>query len=157
MFDLKGLPESEVNDSVLDYKAIMKLLPHRFPFLLVDKVVSIEDGKSIIAQKNVTFNEPFFSGHFPQDPVMPGVLQVEAMAQAGCILMMYSYAEQFKDKRPALLGVDSCKFRKAVRPGHVCTITAEITRQKRGFVTLSATFEVGGQKASEAIISATMI
>ncbi|NLB64261.1 MAG: 3-hydroxyacyl-ACP dehydratase FabZ [Fibrobacter sp.] len=154
---LESLPKPEKEGAIVDFAGILELLPHRYPFLLVDKVISLdEETKTIVCQKNVSFNEPFFSGHFPQEPVMPGVLQVEAMAQAGCV-MMYLLHEENKDKRPAFMGVDNCRFRKPVRPGDILTIEATETRYRRGLGTLNARVSVDGVLVSECTIMAMMV
>ena len=152
------LPKPEKAGAVLDFAGILQLLPHRYPFLLVDKVISFETAplNKIICQKNVTFNEPFFNGHFPGEPVMPGVLQVEAMAQAGC-LMMYLCHPENKGKRPAFMGVDECRFRKPVRPGDVLTLIAEEAKYRRGVGSLKAVAMVNGEVASEATLMAMMV
>ncbi len=142
---------------ILDYAAILKLLPHRFPFLLVDGIIALEKEKNIVGQKNVSFNEPFFSGHFPADPVMPGVLQIEALAQVSCILVALSYPEDSAGKRPAFAGIEECRFRKPVRPGHVLTLKAELEKYRRGFAVLRASAEADGQVVAEAIIKASMV
>jgi len=142
---------------VIDYAGILKALPHRYPFLLVDGVLAFQKGKSIVAQKNVSFNEPFFAGHFPGDPVMPGVMQIEAMAQACCILVALSFPEDAAGKRPAFGGINEARFRKAVRPGDILFIKAELEKYRRGFAILKATVEVDGAIAAEAGIIATML
>ncbi|MFC1839178.1 3-hydroxyacyl-ACP dehydratase FabZ [Thermodesulfobacteriota bacterium] len=104
----------------LNYQEITKLLPHRYPFLLVDRVIEFEPWKRIVALKNVTANEPFFQGHFPGEPIMPGVLIVEAMAQAGGILSRLSFESDSEQENPGLLiflGIDKVKFRRQVIPG----------------------------------------
>ena len=153
--DLLG--KSENPDFILDFAAILKLLPHRYPFLLVDGIISLEKEKSIVGQKNVSFNEPFFSGHFPSEPVMPGVLQIEALAQVSCILIALSYPEESQGKRPAFAGIEEARFRKPVRPGNVLTLKAELEKYRRGFAVLKASAEVGGQVVAEAIIKASMV
>lgn len=142
---------------VIDYAGILKALPHRFPFLLIDGVTAFEKGKSLTGIKNVSFNEPFFSGHFPEDPVMPGVLQVEALAQACCILVALSFPEDAAGKRPAFAGVNEARFRKPVRPGHVLTLHAELEKYRRGFATLKTRAEIDGELAAEAGILAVMV
>ena len=103
---------------LLDVEAIQRLLPHRPPFLLVDRVVVLEPGKRLVAWKSVTMNEPFFAGHFPGQPVMPGVLILEALAQAGALLAMRSLpAEQAGTKVTYLMGIDGARFRRPVVPG----------------------------------------
>jgi len=152
------LPKPEKAGAVLDFAGILNLLPHRYPFLLVDKVLSFEAGElnKIVCQKNVTFNEPFFSGHFPSEPVMPGVLQVEAMAQAGCV-MMYLCHDENKGKRPAFMGVDACRFRKPVRPGDVLILECIEEKYRRGIGTLKATVKVNDEVVAEATLMAMMV
>ena len=157
---LETLPKPQAKNCLLDYAAILQLLPHRFPFLLIDRVLSFDgdaEKTKIVCQKNVSFNEPYFSGHFPEDPVMPGVLQVEAMAQAGCIMAYLKFEEESKGKRPAFMAVDACKFRKAVRPGDVLRIEAELEEYRRGIVTFTGKIFVGEDKFAEATLKAMMV
>lgn len=116
----------------LDLQEIIKIIPHRYPFLLVDKIIDIDLEKgTIVGQKNVTINEQFFQGHFPNAPIMPGVLIVEAMAQTGGVLVHLK--EQNKDKIALLLSINNAKFRKPVVPGDVLIITCEgISFSSRG-------------------------
>lgn len=148
---------SQGSKFVLDYAGILKALPHRYPFLLIDGVTAFEKGRSLVGIKNVSFNEPFFSGHFPSDPVMPGVLQIEALAQACCLLVALSFPEDAAGKRPAFAGVNEARFRKPVRPGHVLTLHAELEKYRRGFATLKTRAEIDGEVASEAGIIAAMV
>lgn len=113
---------------MLDIKEIMNIIPHRSPFLLVDRVLEMEVGKRIVARKCVTYNEPFFTGHFPQEPVMPGVLIIEALAQAGAICVLSD--EKNKGKIAFLGGVNKAKFRGKVVPGDVVTLEVEIVKVK---------------------------
>ena len=113
---------------MLDIKEIMNIIPHRSPFLLVDRVLEMEVGKRIVARKCVTYNEPFFTGHFPQEPVMPGVLMIEALAQAGAICVLSD--EKNKGKIAFLGGVNKAKFRGKVVPGDVVTLEVEIIKVK---------------------------
>jgi len=111
------------------YSEILEILPHRYPFLLVDAVVSIEPDKRITAIKNVSFNDPFFQGHFPADPVMPGVLQIEAMAQAGCIMSQYG-KKSLKDNIVLFIGIDRARFRGQVRPGDCLRMEIEMLQRR---------------------------
>jgi 3-hydroxyacyl-[acyl-carrier-protein] dehydratase len=111
---------------MLDTQAIQAILPHRYPFLLIDKVLTVTPGESVVAQKNVTINEPFFQGHFPGNPVMPGVLQLEAMAQAGAVAILT--LPEFKGKVAYFGGIKKAKFRQIVRPGDVLKIEVELTK-----------------------------
>jgi len=143
--------------SVINIDQIIKLIPHRYPILLVDKVVSVEGGKNIVAIKNVTFNEPHFMGHFPDHPIMPGVLIIEAMAQAAAIMVMQSGDFQPEENVVYFMSIDGAKFRKPVLPGDVLELHVE-TIQSRGMVwKLSGVAIVDGQKVSEANFSAMIV
>jgi len=127
---------------------IMKYLPHRFPFLLVDRVLSCTPNESLVAIKNVTINEPFFTGHFPQSPVMPGVLIVEALAQASGILI-YQSTQQLPtaDNWFYLAGVDNARFKRIVTPGDTLTLSVEILKVKRDIWKFKGTAKVGDDTA----------
>ena len=139
---------------MLDVNEIMKLLPHRFPFLLVDRVLEIDPGKKIVGLKNVTMNEPFFPGHFPGHPVMPGVLIVEAMAQVAAILV-YSSSDDNKDKITYFVGIDNTKFRKPVVPGDQLRLELEVIGCRRGIYTFSGKAYVEGKLVTESELRAT--
>lgn len=139
---------------MLDINEIMKVLPHRYPFLLVDKILEIELGKSIVGIKNVSINEPFFPGHFPGHPVMPGVLIIEAMAQVAAILA-YSSDESIRSKITYFVGIDNARFRKPVMPGDQLRIEIEATGCKRGIWIFSAKASVDGKLVTEAELKAT--
>jgi len=117
---------------VYDVSKIMEKLPHRYPFLLIDRVVSV-DGQKLVALKNVTINEPFFQGHFPGYPIMPGVLIVEAMAQAGGLLAMHLQGEDLGDRKVFFMTIDSARFRRPVVPGDQLRLEIEI-EQRRGTI-----------------------
>ncbi len=121
---------------------IQNYLPHRFPFLLIDKVIEIKKNKSIIAQKNVSFNEPFFQGHFPDYPVFPGVLLLETMAQATAILDVESNQRDMKEYLYYFVGVDKARFKKQVVPGDIIIITAELIQSKTEIHRFSAECKV---------------
>jgi beta-hydroxyacyl-ACP dehydratase FabZ len=154
-----SIPLSTQPDCLLDYNGILKLLPHRYPFLLIDKVLRIEDENIVVAQKNVTFNEPFFQGHFPSEPVMPGVLIVEAMAQAGALLLFVVDKTAFEaQKRPAFTAIDACRFRKPVRPGDVLIFKAHLLQYRRGMGKLEVkVYNQREELVAEANIMATMV
>lgn len=139
---------------MLDINQIMKILPHRHPFLMVDRVLELEVGKRIVAIKNVTINEPFFPGHFPGHPVMPGVLIVEAMAQVAGILA-YQSDESVRDKVTYFVGIDNAKFRRPVVPGDQLTFEIEAIGCKRGIWIFSAKATVDGKLVTEAELKAT--
>lgn len=120
----------------IDINRILELLPHRYPFILVDRILEYELGKNIVALKNVTINEPFFQGHFPGEPVMPGVLILESMAQVGCVLAYLSDEENLADKIFYFTGLDGARFRQKVVPGDQLKIKVEIVKRKKQFVKL---------------------
>ena len=141
----------------MDINEITKLLPHRYPFLLIDRVVAMEPDKSIVALKNVTINEPFFPGHYPHFPVMPGVLIVEAMAQASALLSFKSMGSGADEKSVYFFaGIDNARFRKPVGPGDQLLIKASLLRSSRGLFKFSATAEVDGQLVAEAELMCTV-
>ncbi len=137
----------------MDIQAVMAQLPHRFPFLLVDKVTACVPGKSIEAIKNVTVNEPFFSGHFPHRPVMPGVMILEALAQAAGILA-FKTAGVVPDEssRFYFVGIDRARFRKPVEPGDQLVLKATLERAIRGIWKFSTVAEVDGEEVASAIM-----
>jgi 3-hydroxyacyl-[acyl-carrier-protein] dehydratase len=114
--------------TVLDAQQIQALIPHRYPFLLVDRIVEIEPGKRVVGLKHVSMSEPYLQGHFPNYPVMPGVLIVEALAQAGAVLVMQDPANA--DKIPFFARIDNCRFRQQVRPGDTLTLELDVTSMR---------------------------
>jgi 3-hydroxyacyl-[acyl-carrier-protein] dehydratase len=143
---------ARVNDPItLDINAILRQLPHRYPFLLVDRVLECHKGQSIRALKNVTYNEPFFPGHFPQRPVMPGVLIIEALAQTAGILAFVT-AGVFPDDntRFYFVGIDEARFRRPVEPGDQLILTATLQRQMRGIWKFDAAALVGDTEVASA-------
>jgi 3-hydroxyacyl-[acyl-carrier-protein] dehydratase len=142
---------------LMDIHEILKYLPHRYPFLLVDRVLSCEPGKDISALKNVTMNEPFFNGHFPGYPVMPGVLIIEALAQAAGILTLRSTsAKPDEDSLFYFVGIDAARFKKPVQPGDQLILKATILRERIGIWKYSARAEVDGRVAAEAELMCTV-
>ena len=137
--------------SVMDIHEILKLLPHRYPFLLIDRVIEIEMGQSLVAIKNVTMNEAFFNGHFPGRPVMPGVLILEAMAQAGGVLAYKSMNTTAEDGTLYYFaGVDKARFRRVVEPGDQLRIEVKLLRSKRNVWVLEGSAYVGDELACSA-------
>lgn len=134
---------------------IQKVIPHRYPFLLVDKVLSLEEGKRIVAVKNVTVNEPFFPGHFPGHPIMPGVLIVEALAQTAGILLLRGRQEE--GKAPVFMAIDETRFRSPVKPGDVLRLEVEILRHGATFSKAQGKAYVGDRLAVEAVFMAGLI
>ncbi len=139
----------------IDIVEILKVLPHRYPFVMVDRILSLELGKEIAGLKNVTINEPFFQGHFPARPVMPGVLILEGMAQVGGIMAYYSNPQTIGDKLLFFAGIDKARFRKPVVPGDQLIFTLQLVKQKRGIMVMGATATVDGQVVAEAELMAS--
>ena len=136
---------------ILDVEGIQKLLPHRPPFLLVDRVVEFEANRRLVALKGVTMNEPFFQGHFPGAPVMPGVLILEALAQAAALLAVLSLTPGEADgKLTYLMGIDAARFRRPVVPGDRLELVVEVTKQKGAVWKQRAEARVDGQVVAEA-------
>ena len=138
----------------LDISQVMKILPHRYPFLMVDKVTKI-DGNRIIAVKNVSINEPYFQGHFPNHPIMPGVLQLEAIAQVAGILML-KQAENW-GKLAYFMAAESVKWRKPVRPGDTLTIDVELTKSRGKIGKAKGICSVGSEPVSEAEVTFMLV
>lgn len=134
----------------MDINEIMEILPHRYPFLLVDKVEEMIQGKSIKAYKNVSINEPFFQGHFPGKPVMPGVLILEALAQAGALVVLSM--DEYKGKIPLFAGAEKVKWRQVVTPGDKLELNVEMIRLRGKMGIGKAIASVNGKKACEAEI-----
>ncbi len=143
--------------TTIDQQKILALLPHRYPFLLVDRVLEIELGQRILAAKNVSFNEPFFQGHFPGRPVMPGVLIIEAMAQAAALLAFESDQAQGEAPRVVYLaGIDEARFKRPVVPGDVLQLEVRIERIVRHIGKFVCAARVEGQLAAEAKLLAAL-
>ncbi|WP_330395610.1 3-hydroxyacyl-ACP dehydratase FabZ [Tyzzerella sp. An114] len=136
---------------MMDINEIMKIIPHRYPFLLVDRIDEVVEGERVVATKNVTMNEPFFQGHFPQMPVMPGVLIIEAMAQAGAVAVLAK--DEFKGKIAFLAAVDKAKFRRNVVPGDTLRLEVELLKLKKNAGVAKGVAYVGDKKAAEAEIT----
>ena len=142
---------------VLDIHKILKKLPHRYPFLLVDRVLEFEKDRRIKALKNVTINEPFFMGHFPSRPVMPGVLMLEALAQAAALLSFESMGEDpGEDTVVYFVGIDGARFKRVVEPGDQLVLEASLERAKAGIYKYKVRASVDGQTAVEAELMCTM-
>jgi 3-hydroxyacyl-[acyl-carrier-protein] dehydratase len=141
------------NDIAIDIEGILERLPHRFPFLLVDRVIEFVANESILAIKNVTFNEAHFAGHFPKHPVMPGVLIIEALAQAAGVLAW----ETAKDDQENvtilyLVGLEDVRFKRTITPGDQLTLKATLTKRRRSLWRFECIAEVDGQLAAEAVV-----
>ena len=143
-----------IDVAAIDIKEIVRLLPHRYPFLLVDRILEVEKGKNIIGLKNVTINEPFFQGHFPAEPVMPGVLILEGMAQVGGILAYHSIPEMVGEKLIYFAGIDKVRFRQPVVPGDQLLIGMEVLKQKGKIWKMAGKAKVNGNLVAEAVLLA---
>lgn len=140
----------------LNVEEIQRILPHRYPFLLVDRILNLELGKRIVGVKNVSFNEPFFQGHFPGRPIMPGVLIIEAMAQVGGILAFLSMPENIGNPYIFLMGIDKVRFRKPVVPGDQLTLELEALRRGKKFWKLQGQALVNQTLVAEAELMAAI-
>ena len=139
-----------------DVRWVMSVLPHRYPFLLVDRVLEMDPGRGIVALKNFTINEEFFLGHFPQHPVVPGVLLIEAMAQAGGILLLHEDPERH-GKLLYFLGIDRARFRHPVVPGDQARIEVEVKRRRRAHSLVAGRVTVDGRLCAEAELLSTIL
>lgn len=140
---------------VYDIQAIMKFLPHRYPFILIDRVIKLAPGEEVVALKNVTINEPFFQGHFPGSPIMPGVLIIEAMAQAGGILVMESMPPERHGQPVYFMGMDKVRFRKPVVPGDQIIYEAKLLKMREKVVKMSGKATVEDNLVAEAELMAS--
>lgn len=150
------MSEEQTDLSTIDIQGIMDLIPHRYPFLLVDRILEYEKTKSIVGLKNVTMNEQFFQGHFPGRPVMPGVLIVEALAQAGGVLIMQEF-DNVEDYVIFFMTVDKVKFRKPVVPGDQIRLEVEVEYFRRKVCRLKGTAKVDGQVVASCNFSSMLV
>jgi 3-hydroxyacyl-[acyl-carrier-protein] dehydratase len=161
MSDSVELPEAIApapEKTTLNITEIMAILPHRYPFLLIDRVIEMERKTRIVAIKNVTANEPHFTGHFPGDPVMPAVLQVEAMAQAGGALLLTEFSAKERDEKLMMFtGIEGAKFRRPVTPGDQLRIEVTVLNWRTTMVKLKGVVTVEGKVASEATFTAALV
>lgn len=141
----------------MDIHKVLEYLPHRYPFLLIDRVLSCEPGKEIVALKNVTINEPFFNGHFPHHPVMPGVMIIEALAQAGAILSFMTMGARANDESVYYFaGIDRARFKKPVTAGDTLRLTVKLKRHMRGIWKFQAEAQVEDELVAEAELLCTV-
>ena len=154
---MAGTPEDTTAGDAIDIAEILRRLPHRYPFLLVDRAVQYVPSVSIRGIKCVTINEPYFPGHFPQEPVMPGVLQIEAMAQTGAVLMSKSLDVDVTRNTILFMSVDNARFRRPVRPGDVLEMPVEVIFARRNIFKFRGRAEVNGELASEAEFAAMKV
>lgn len=141
----------------IDIKRIMEMLPHRYPLLLIDRLIDIEPGESAVALKNVTINENFFQGHFPGAPVMPGVLIIEAMAQTAAALVVHSGGKELEGKLVYFMAIDGAKFRKPVIPGDSLHIHAKREQNRRNVWRFACEARVGDDLCAEATVTAMIV
>ncbi len=153
---LIGKYQKSNNSPIIDINGVMEILPHRYPFLLIDKILELEPEKRVVAIKNVTFNEPFFQGHFPGRPIMPGVLIMEALAQAGGVLLLEAVGDP-KTKLVLFLSMDKVKFRKPVLPGDTLRLELDMVFYRRGICKMLGKAMVGDTKVAEAELMAKVI
>ena len=157
---LDTLPKSNKPGVLLGAEVVHDLLPQKDPFAFVDEVNSLDvvDGKdALTATKYVLGTEDYFKGHFPTEPIMPGVLQVEAMAQAGCLLAALKYEKEIEGKRPAFMGVDGCRFRRPDKPGDVLTLKVVLEKFRRGIMVFSGEIYCGEDAVCSATLTAAMV
>ncbi len=139
----------------MEIREILKHLPHRYPFLMVDRVLELREGEYIKALKNVTINEPFFVGHFPGDPVMPGVLIIEALAQAGALIALPTIPEEKRDNYLVYFGgIEKARFKRIVRPGDQLVLEGRTVKRKGPVWKMEGTATVDGEVAAEAVLQA---
>lgn len=143
-------------DNIYTITDIMKFLPHRYPFILVDRILELEPGKRVKALKNVTINEPFFQGHFPRSPIMPGVLIMEAMAQAGGVLVIESLPPEKHGSLVYFMGIDKARFRQPVVPGDQLIFEIEMIKSRGKAAKLAGIASVDGKRVAEAEVLATI-
>jgi 3-hydroxyacyl-[acyl-carrier-protein] dehydratase len=143
-------------ETTMDIRAIMQHIPHRYPFLLVDRILELEPNKRVVGLKNVSMNEPFFQGHFPGTPIMPGVLILEAMAQTSGVLAIASMDKSGKNALMYFMGLDQVKFRKMVVPGDQLIMELEVLKKRAKVMKLAGTAKVDGQVVAEAQLMATI-
>jgi len=142
-------------DNAFDIQEIMKLLPHRYPFIMIDRILELTPGEKIVALKNVTINEPFFQGHFPRNPIMPGVLIIEAMGQAGAVLAAKSLDQEPQGTLIYFMGMDKVKFRKPVIPGDQLIFEMQFLKKRRNVFKMSGTAYVDKKVVAQAELMAT--
>jgi 3-hydroxyacyl-[acyl-carrier-protein] dehydratase len=152
--EIKQMSEITIPDTI-DIVEILKLLPHRYPFVMVDRILSLEMKKEIVGLKNVTINEPFFQGHFPTQPIMPGVLILEGMAQVGGIMAYYANPEAIGNKLLFFAGIDKARFRKPVVPGDQLIFKLELVKQKKSIMIMSAVATVDDKVVAQAELMAS--
>ena len=145
------------NEVLIPTERIMEMIPHRYPFLMIDRVIELETGEYAVAVKNVTFNEPHFVGHFPSKPVMPGVLIIEAMAQTSAVLVVHTLGKEAEGKLVYFMSVEEAKFRKPVVPGDTLHIRAKKLQSRRNVWKFECEATVNGVRVAEATVCAMIV
>ena len=148
---------TSIADSIIEVGRIMKMIPHRYPFLMIDRVIETVPNSSAVAIKNVTIDEPFFQGHFPARPVMPGVLIIESMAQTAAVLVVYTLGEEAEGKLVYFTSIESARFRKPVTPGDSLRIHVEKERSRGALWKFNGKAEVDGTVVAEATFAAMIM
>ena len=143
--------------TVIPIERIMEMIPHRYPFLLIDKIIELNVGESAVGVKNVTMNEPHFTGHFPGKPVMPGVLIIEAMAQTSAVLVVHTLGKEAEGKLVYFMSIDGAHFRKPVVPGDSLHIRVDKQQSRRNVWKFSCVATVDGAKVADAVICAMIV
>lgn len=151
------MTENKTHSGMINIERIMKMIPHRYPFLLLDRMKEVVLGESAVGIKNVTINEPFFQGHFPEKPVMPGVLIIEAMAQTCAVLVVETLGEKAEGKIVYFMSIDECRFRKPVGPGDVLNIHVHKDRNRANVWRFKCEAKVDGVLTAEAIVTAMIM
>ena len=144
-------------DAVIDIEQIVKMIPHRYPFLMIDRVTDLVVNKTAVGHKNVTINEPHFQGHFPNKPIMPGVLIIEAMAQTAAVLVVHSMSENTEGKLVYFMSIENAKFRQPVQPGDVLTIKVITKQQRKSVWKFDGIAKVDGKVVAEATFTAMIV
>ncbi len=153
----RSVPEKGTPLPDVDIAGITRIIPHRYPFLLIDRVVEITAFERAVGIKNVTVNEPFFPGHFPDDPIMPGVLTIEAMAQTAAVMTIASYGPAYEGSSVYFMSIDGARFRRPVRPGDRLALEVRLVRAKLGVFKYEATARVDDEVVSEAAFGAKLM
>ena len=146
-----------MTENIIRTEEILEMIPHRYPIMLVDRVVEMEEGESILALKNVTYNESFFQGHFPGKPIMPGVLIIEALAQASAVLVVKTLGEDTKNKLVYFMSIDDARFRKPVTPGDSLYLSLKKIKNRGNIWKFNGEALVDNKKVAEAVITAMII
>jgi 3-hydroxyacyl-[acyl-carrier-protein] dehydratase len=154
---MRKIMETENNKTLIPVERIMQMIPHRYPFLMIDRVIEQKLGEYAVGLKNVTINEPFFTGHFPEKPVMPGVLIIEAMAQTAAILVVNTLGKEAEGKLVYFMSIDEAKFRKPVVPGDCLHVRVDKQQSRKNVWKFACVATVDGVKVAEALVCAMIV